>query len=153
MAEEVHFSPNLANKLYFAQKSCLYGQIHILWSFLFLLVPHMKASFESNTVLIRAELRAVCTFLLYFCISSLKDSSKFQHYFMYGGIPHLYAYQQHQGELSFHLMPTINDLIWKLQVLFWKTLACYMFVQSFMKKFAGRWCHSQLQAIIARRFL
>ena len=54
--------------------------------------------------------------------------------FMYGGIPHLCTYQSHQRKFSFHLVPTMIDLIWKLRVLFWKKLECHMFVQSSTKK-------------------
>ena len=99
------------------------------------LVPHMKASIKSNTVLIHAKVRVVCTFLLYFCISSLKDSSKFQYYFyVWGDTPTYMHTNDIKGSLLLvdaHHNSEVTDVILEM-------LMYHMFVQSSMKNYAGR---------------
>ena len=50
-----------------------------------LLIPHTKGSIEYNTVLIHRKVCAVGTFLLCFCITLCKDTSKYQYYFFVKG--------------------------------------------------------------------
>ena len=67
------FSTFLSQEICLAKKSLQYGWNHLLSSLLFLLTPHMKATIEQNTVLIRSKLHTVRTFPLYFCISPAKS--------------------------------------------------------------------------------
>ena len=73
--------PILAIKNFDRRRSWKYRAYCSDYPLLFLLIPHTKGSIECNTVLIHRNVRAVGTFLLYFCISLCKDTSKYQYYF------------------------------------------------------------------------
>ena len=138
MAEEGHFSTN------FAKKTLFCSEILLVWSDLHSLILSLSSGTSHEglhwvwySVYSHQSARSLY-FLLCFVLAHWRTVLNFYITLMYGRISHLYAYQWHWGKLSFHLMPSISILIWKLQILFCKTLACRMFVQSSMKGFCGQ---------------